>query len=365
MTISYFNRGAALLLLLASCLVDATPRMRRSITDGLLINVQANTCQDVFDYFPDICNTTGFGSRKFDAETISCNTVLDSCGFQTFCSVYDCCQLSSQVMGTCGIFFDSVNGSQVCTDNGFNTVMANETVCMLHPQGCGLASCCGSGTGAAQSCQSLFALYENPYGQKSNTSYNGTFSCNVNEWYKPKSSYDSIISETDEFVRGDCCDIKQTCGLTYEKNNGTGSTICSKNGFSFSQRDDVQCNPVTNIACTLNSCCFVQNSCRAFNFVNEGAQSTVCKNNGYGFAQPVSSTPCSGGLCKFGECCVRQDTCKAYLADDNRRCQKQGYSYNKNVATKCDKGVCSAAKCCTTRCPSGGFNSTTKTCNNL
>lgn len=367
MLTSSFRGSVLVLLAVVASFVEAAPKKRGGASgDGLIINVPANTCQDVFDYFPDICNSTvQFSSRKNNAATIGCNINVDSCGSeQTFCSIYDCCNLAYQQVGTCGNFFDTV-GTKVCTDNGFNDTMVNNTLCASHPKGCGLESCCGTGDSTAQSCQALFAFYENPYGQKSNMSYNGTYSCNFNDWFRPKANYTNITSETGEFVRNDCCDAKQTCGLAYDRNNGTGATLCSNAGFSFSQRSDVQCDPFNNSICDLNACCFIQSTCRAFNFINKNNQTSVCKSKGYGYAQPVSTTPCTNGVCKHRECCVRQDKCAAYFADDSKVCQKQGYSYNRNGATVCAKGVCSAPQCCTVKCPTGGFSSVNKTCNNV
>ena len=323
--------------------------------NNLVINTPAHSCGDLFTEFPDLCNITGYNVKKSD--TILCNNIYSTCSSDTdtFCSLEDCCGPSEVITGTCEQFFDA-RPANVCEDNGFLGPNTDTTLCDGGDTNeCDAFTCCGP---AASSCQALFALNENPLLENSNTSYVGDYSCNIHKWYKPVSAPGTVTPiVAGDFVREDCCEVKQTCGVLYDDWNGTDT--CYDNGFEEALDSSHHCDDTGNTPCTISQCCNKEITCKAYNLEANGystvgtAQNQQCTDKGYAYAQPFANRPCYNGNCKHKDCCIRQLTCASYSADNDRICQNQGYPFYEQLDTACLKGLCTSYQCCAIDCPNG------------
>lgn len=337
----------------------------------LLINTPAHSCQELFDTFPTLCNVTGYEVQK--SGTILCENSFSTCSTQSqsgederFCALDDCCGPSEVITGTCEQFFDA-RGYSICETHGFDGPNANETVCEGGDNNaCDAFTCCGP---QASSCDALFALNENPTLENDVSTYNGTYSCNIHKWYQKVDDTSAVTPiVAGDYVRADCCEEKQTCGVLYDNWNGTDT--CFTNGYNTALDASHHCDPTTNDACTITDCCSTQISCKAYNLEANGlstignAQSGLCFENGYAYAQPYSSRPCYGGDCKHKDCCIRQLQCTSYSADNNRICQNQGYPFYEPFNTTCLKGLCNSYQCCALQCEFG-YNTTTRECHTV
>ena len=348
-----------------SCVLLAT-RTQAEFTN-LLVNTPASNCQELFDYFgaTNLCDQAGYNVPK--SGTVICENTFPACSDQslTFCALDDCCTKTAPVEGTCQEFFDATSGT-VCEDNGWSG--GNLAPAILCPEGgCDLATCCGS---VAPSCKALFALIENPVAAKDTSLIVGDYSCNTGLWLSPIEDWQTFDSPlvADDYLRSDCCQKKETCGLLYESLDGLELT-CENRGYGDSESSDYICDPNGNEPCTVTQCCSREESCVAYNFIANdesltgSAQTTQCQYNGYAYAQPFARRQCYGGNCAHKDCCIRQRTCASYSADNDRICQNQGYPLYNSPDTDCFRGICDRTTCCSLGCDDAfGFDPFKRIC---
>lgn len=336
-----------------------------SVFENLLINVEAHSCQDLFDYFTSasLCDQVGYDKPRLG--TNLCTNEFPGCAIDgaTFCSLEDCCQPSEPaVTGTCGDFF-TAKGVDICTDAGFVTTQPDDVDCNGD---CTLSTCCSI---QAPNCLSLYNIIENNDAGADVTTIVGEYSCNTGIWQSPIADFSTFNSPTvsDDYLRSDCCDVRNTCGVLYDSLDG--SETCENRGYGTTKDSNHQCDPTTNAACTVTDCCTEEISCKAYNFVandysiSGNKQLDQCQENGYAYKTPLELSPCYNGKCKHKNCCIRQINCAAYSADFSRTCQNLGYPFLNSKATECFRGQCSAYQCCLRECAGGfGYNNLDRVC---